>query len=120
MDSPLAPLFLLIFIIVAYYAYKSYKRSGMSTEQRTKYDEQQKKIDDELTWGALNSALVCPHCQTKGHVRTMSVKRKRGISGAKATGALLTGGLSILATGLSRKEGLTQAHCGNCSSTWDF
>lgn len=49
-----------------------------------------------------------------------AVTRKKGVSGAKATGALMTGGVSLLATGLSRKEGLTQAHCEKCGSTWDF
>ena len=73
-----------------------------------------------LRWGPLNPALFCPHCQTKGKVHTMPVNRKRGVSGGKATGALLTGGLSLLATGLSRKEQATQAHCDNCNSTWDF
>jgi len=50
----------------------------------------------------------------------MSVKRKKGVSGAKATGAILTLGWSLLATGLSRKEEITQAHCENCQATWDF
>ena len=74
----------------------------------------------ENSWGALNPKIICPHCQTKGSVRTQPVKRKKGISGAKATGALLTGGISMLATGLSRKEDITQAHCDNCKSTWDY
>jgi len=46
------------------------------------------------------------------------VKVKRGISGGKATGAVLTAGFSILATGLSRKEAATQATCNNCRVTW--
>ena len=77
-------------------------------------------LAESAQWGIENPALICPHCQTKGQVRTKHVERKAGISGAKATGALLTGGLSLLATGLSRKQGCTQAHCGKCSSTWDF
>jgi len=71
-------------------------------------------------YGPINPQLVCPHCQTRGQVHAKAVKQKKGISGAKATGALLTGGLSLLATGLSRKETLTQAHCGACGSTWNF
>jgi len=71
-------------------------------------------------WGGLNSVLICPHCQAGGNVRTKSVVQKKGVSGAKATGALLTGGVSLLATGLSRKEGATQAHCDRCNSTWHF
>ena len=74
----------------------------------------------DLAWGPVNSALVCPHCQTRGQVHTKSMKRKKGISGGKVVGGLLTGGISLLATGLSRKEQATQAHCDNCKSTWDF
>src|SRR5690242_3062210 len=70
--------------------------------------------------GQANSALICPHCQTRGRVRTRIVQEKKGISGGKATGALLTGGTSMLVTGLSRKEKLTRAHCDNCQSTWTF
>jgi len=33
-------------------------------------------------------------------------------------GAVLTGGLSLLATGLSRKERVTEAQCGNCRVKW--
>jgi hypothetical protein len=71
-------------------------------------------------WGSVNQAIICPQCQTTGQVRTLSVKRKKGISGGKATGAIITGGLSLFATGLSRKEQATQAHCDKCNSTWDF
>lgn len=89
------------------------KQREAFTEQR----EKQKKIE---AYGYISPAMICPHCQTKGQISTKPVKRKKGVSGAKVTGALLTFGVSMLATGLSRKEGLTQAHCGNCGSTWDF
>ena len=81
-------------------------------------DIEDKKILEK--WGTISPMYICPHCQTKGSVRTIPVKRKKGVSGAKATGALLTLGFSMLATGLSRKETMTQAHCENCNSTWDF
>ena len=71
-------------------------------------------------YGTLNRRLVCPHCQETGTVRTKTVVRGKGLSGGKATAAVLTGGLSMLATGLSRKEKDTQAHCENCGSTWFF
>lgn len=64
--------------------------------------------------------MVCPHCQTKGRVRTKQVKMKQGISGGKATGAVLTLGVSMLATGLSRKQKVTEARCGNCGAVWHF
>ena len=73
-----------------------------------------------LKWGDLNEQMICPHCQNKGGIRIKSVKRKKGVSGGKATAAILTLGITMLATGLSRKEGLTQAHCTKCNSTWDF
>ena len=64
--------------------------------------------------------MVCPHCQSRGSVTTKIVKRKKGVSGAKATGALLTLGWSLLVTGLSRKEEETEAHCTACGATWHF
>lgn len=70
--------------------------------------------------GYVNEALICPHCTQKGRVHTKLVSQKVGISGGKATGALFTGGLSMLFTGLSRKEKITEAYCGHCSSTWHF
>jgi hypothetical protein len=70
--------------------------------------------------GPLNPALICPHCQTKGNVRTKFIMKKVGISGGKATAAVLTGGVSMLAMGLSRKEAMTQARCANCGSQWAF
>lgn len=70
--------------------------------------------------GNLNPAMVCPHCNEKGQIRTQRITNKKGISGGKATAALFTGGLSVLATGLSRKENSTQAHCCNCNNTWEF
>ncbi|MGI8879571.1 MAG: hypothetical protein ACR2KJ_03470 [Jatrophihabitans sp.] len=46
------------------------------------------------------------------------MKVKRGISGGKATGAVLTAGVSLFATGLSRKEQVLRATCGNCRVVW--
>ncbi len=66
------------------------------------------------------AAMVCPHCGATGTVVTKHVKQKKGVSGGKATAAVLTGGVSILATGLSRKESATRASCRNCGNTWYF
>jgi hypothetical protein len=71
-------------------------------------------------YGPLKENVICPHCQMKGGVHTKNVKTKKGISGGKATAALLTGGISMLATGLSRKESGVQAHCTNCDVTWNL
>jgi hypothetical protein len=106
----------ILFIIGAFFVwYKS-----LPDDDPTLTREGRKERDLRELWGELNTTLICPHCQFKGKVRTRHVNRKKGISGAKATGAILTGGISVLATGLSRKEGFTQAHCENCNSTWDF
>jgi hypothetical protein len=67
---------------------------------------------------AQQATIVCPHCHVGGRVTARQVKRKRGISGGKATGAVLTGGVSMLATGLSRKEAATEMKCDNCGVTW--
>lgn len=67
-----------------------------------------------------DSLIVCPHCQMRGRVRTRPVTRKKGIDGGKAMAALLTGGVSLLATGLSRMERQTEARCSNCGAVWHF
>lgn len=67
-----------------------------------------------------DAQLVCPQCHTKGRVHTTAITTKNGISGGKATAAVLTGGVTLLATGLSRKSAATQAHCNNCSSNYQF
>jgi hypothetical protein len=68
--------------------------------------------------GPANSALICPHCQVRGQVRTRRVKQKKGVSGAKLTGAVFTAGFSIIGTGLSRKEKHREMTCGNCGTVW--
>lgn len=66
-----------------------------------------------------DAQLVCPHCQESGAVTTVPVVRKVGVSGGKATGALFTGGASMLLTGLSRKQHMTRMLCTNCGTGWD-
>lgn len=67
-----------------------------------------------------NPHMVCPHCQARGTVTVTRVTRKQGVSGGKATGALFTGGVSMLATGLSRKQQMNHGLCSNCHVQWDF
>ncbi len=100
------------------------KIDAMSTEDRAAYRNQKAAAQEaahlEALHGALNLALVCPHCQARGGVHTRSISRKAGLSGGKATAAVLTGGVSLLATGLSRKERTTEAYCKHCGSIWHF
>jgi hypothetical protein len=72
----------------------------------------------DQTYGRVRPEVICPHCQKSGHVRMKQQKMKKGVSGGKATGALLTGGVSLLATGLSRKGWVTKAFCQNCQTSW--
>lgn len=69
---------------------------------------------------ARDAKIVCAQCHSVGHVTTSAVTLKKCISGGKATGAILTGGASLLVTGLSRKEVATEAKCSNCGSVWHF
>jgi transcription elongation factor Elf1 len=73
-----------------------------------------------ITMGELRPQIVCQLCGERGQVRTKQVKRKTGVHGGKATAALLTGGLSMLATGLSGKQMVTEATCGSCESKYQF
>lgn len=68
----------------------------------------------------ISKKVECPHCRKIGCVLTRKREVKKGISGGKATGAIFTGGLSLLVTGLSRKEKVMQAKCKNCKSEWTF
>ena len=95
---------------------------GILIDQKNgiKSPKERKAIAADLARPQLDVKIICPHCTVKGKVCTSPVKAKKGISGGKATGALLTGGLSVFATGLSRKENQTSARCLNCGSRWAF
>jgi hypothetical protein len=108
-------------------ALESAKLAKMAPEEREAYLEEKSRraVASELATrnlqhGQVNPQMICPHCQSRGKVRAKHVALKRGVSGGKAAAAVLTGGVSVLATGLSRKEGATEAHCDNCGSTWHF
>jgi len=93
---------------------------SMTPEQREAARIQATQQRNLTLYGPLNQSMICPHCQTQGTVHTKPVRQKKGISGGKTTAALLTGGLSLLATGLSRKETLTRAYCDSCNNIWAF
>lgn len=107
-------------IVIAAAFVENEKRTAMSPSQREDYDKRKAIQLATALHGSPNPAFLCPHCQERGKVHTKSVTKKAGISGGKATGAILTGGVSLLATGLSRKESNTEAHCRNCKVTWSI
>ena len=64
------------------------------------------------------TSVVCVHCQSAGYVQVKQTKVKDGVSGGKLTAALLTGGITMLATGLSQTKKRTAMFCGKCSMEW--
>jgi hypothetical protein len=78
------------------------------------------EVKDRMGWRPINPEMICPHCQEKGTVRTKVARHRKGIHVGKVTAALLTGGVSLLATGLSSHEILTEAQCSNCKNSWKF
>lgn len=77
-------------------------------------------IDLFQSAGTINPHIVCPYCNYRNCVRTTRLTQKVGISGGKAAGVLLTGGLSLFLTGLSRKVCVTRATCDVCKSVWSW
>jgi hypothetical protein len=63
--------------------------------------------------------LNCPHCQGIGTVTVATVTKKKGVSTGKATAALLTGGISLIGTGLAKKGEVSQLTCGACGISWE-
>jgi hypothetical protein len=55
--------------------------------------------------------IVCQFCHESSCVTTRSKRVKRGVSGGKATAAILTSGYSMLGVGLSRKQEVTELSC---------
>jgi hypothetical protein len=104
---------LTIFVVVTIERGKQRQLAAMSPEAR-------QNLSNAQAHGPLNPAMICPHCQTLGQIRTKPIVLKKGVSGGKATAAVFTAGVSLVATGLSRKENLTEAWCGNCANKWVF
>jgi ssDNA-binding Zn-finger/Zn-ribbon topoisomerase 1 len=63
--------------------------------------------------------IECPYCHSSGTVVVQQVKKKKGVSTGKATAALLTGGISLIGTGLAKKAIVSQLTCAACNMTWE-
>lgn len=96
------------------------KSADMSPAELQRYVAERRASLLTFEHGPLNPALMCPYCRKKGNIRTKRVERKKRVSGATATGTILIGGVSIVASDLSRKEQVTEVYCGNCEGTWEF
>ena len=112
----------LVFVVVAVMLDRMEKQkiALMTPEDREKYLMQKQELNLLTQRGAVNPLMICPHCQTKGKIRTKSVVQDKGISGGKVTAAVVTAGVSILAAGLAKKENVTQAYCEQCNNSWIF
>ena len=64
-------------------------------------------------FGKINEDLVCPHCQTRGTVRTKGVMRTETSEGK-------IGGILTTKTTNTTSHFATQRHCDKCNSTWDI
>ena len=99
---------IVVLLIIVFVIYIMTKRDDQAATEQ--YKQQQK----------MTRNMICPHCNTKGSVTTKQVKRKQGIHGGKATAAVLTCGISMLGTGLSRKQQMTEASCTHCGAVWNY
>lgn len=59
-------------------------------------------------YGAINANLICPHCQTKGKVRSKSVEE---ITKTKV--------VPVIGNNIKSRRRVTQIHCDNCDITWN-
>ena len=103
---------------IAILEYEHLQKHGITADESRKIS--QEASEKRIIYGLVNPVIICPQCQTKGLVHTKPFDKKNGISGAKATGAILTGGVSLLLTGLSGSDYVTKAHCDNCNTDWEF
>ena len=109
-----------IFLAILGFRQEAEKRANMSSDELQAYKDELQADSMRFAHGPLNDQMICPHCQKQGFVHTKKTSKKKGISGAKATGAVLTAGISVLATGLSKSEDCTEAFCENCKQTWYY
>jgi hypothetical protein len=91
--------------------------SPFCSEHGANWNKSSKKTRSPVVPRA-SSKIICPHCQTVGSVKSRRVKVKAGISGGKATAAVMTMGVSVLASGLSRKDKRTEMSCSTCKMKW--
>jgi uncharacterized Zn finger protein (UPF0148 family) len=74
--------------------------------------EECKEFDMTKAFGLRNGALLCPHCQTKGSMRSKEMVRRQEVT-------VETGNLLRPRHEASVSVNLTQLHCDSCGMTWD-
>ena len=66
-----------------------------------------------LAYGSFAPQIVCPHCQTKGKVRTTTRER---VEESREKGVI---GATIGKKTITKKGRYTQLHCDVCDVTWE-
>ncbi len=95
------------------------KLGAMTSVERDSYvavtssiRERQSKImanyHQSTQFGDVNPNLVCPHCQTKGKVRS---KASEEITSTKV--------VPVVGNTIKARKKVTQMHCDNCGTTWN-
>ena len=64
-------------------------------------------LAQSATYGPVNDALVCPHCQTKGKVHS---KVGDEVSRTKV--------IPVVGNNIKTKREVTKMHCDNCKTDW--
>lgn len=100
-------------------AAKKKKLDSLSDEDRKAYlqieqniSERRNKIMAEYRhtsqFGDSNPNLVCPHCQTKGQVRSKAAEE---VTSTKV--------VPVVGNTIKARKKVTQMHCDNCGTTWN-
>jgi len=103
------------FSIVEKQKYKHAKNASTRkiAEEFIKNDEKAKIELHARAYGAININLVCPHCQSKGLVRTRestkTIKTRVNSIPAKAIGL-----------GTNTEMAVTALRCDNCNMSWEI
>lgn len=89
---------------------RAHKLRKMTPDERVLFLSEEKKKKRADFYGDVNPALVCPHCQTKGFVRSVRVEKTKTVTqlGHVLPSAMISDGRVTMAT------------CDNCSSKWAF
>lgn len=89
------------------------KLDAMTSEARERYKEIMAKHREEshkiYLYGGINDALVCPHCQTKGKVRSQYGEE---VSKTKV--------IPVIGNNIKTRRSVTKMHCDNCHTDWSI
>jgi hypothetical protein len=69
--------------ILAERARKENEKREALERQLASSKEAQKRAQAAAQYGPVNAAMVCPHCQTKGRVRTKGITQKKALAVVK-------------------------------------